>query len=95
MPTFSRQEIQKSRSKFKSIKRSSSLSIGYHIACWILEMIVSTPEILWHGGANENGKPDPVFSVDMHPSGVFATAGVDDHLPPKGTVRVSINKDIS
>lgn len=52
-------------------------------------MIVSTPEILWHGGANENGKPDPVFSVDMHPTGVFATAGVDDQLPPKGTVRVS------
>lgn len=52
-------------------------------------MIVATPEILWHGGANESGKPDPVFSVDMHPSGIFATAGVDDHLPPKGTVRVS------
>ncbi len=54
-------------------------------------MRVSTPELLWHGGGNENGKPDPVFSVDLHPSNVLATAGIDANVPPKGSVRVSEN----
>ena len=48
----------------------------------------SSPEILWHGGGNEGGKPDPVYAVDMHPEGVLATAGVDETVPPKGTVRL-------
>jgi len=51
---------------------------------------VSTPEILWHGGGNENGKPDPVYSVDFHPMGVLATAGIDANVPPKGSVRVGV-----
>ena len=46
------------------------------------------PDILWHGGGHEAGKPDPVFSVDMHPEGVLATAGVDERVPPNGTVRL-------
>ena len=49
---------------------------------------VATPELLWHGGGNENGKPDPVYSVDLHPLGVLATAGIDANIPPKGSVRV-------
>ena len=49
---------------------------------------ISSPEILWHGGANAAGKPDPVFAVDMHPKGILATAGVDGSLPPNGTVRL-------
>jgi hypothetical protein len=49
---------------------------------------ISTPELLWHGGGNENGKPDPVYSVDLHASGVLATAGIDENVPPKGSVRV-------
>ena len=49
---------------------------------------ISTPELLWHGGGNENGKPDPVYSVDLHPTNVLATAGVDASTPPKGSVRV-------
>lgn len=51
-------------------------------------MEVVTPEVLWHGGGNENGKPDPVFSVDMHPSNVLASAGIDANVPPKGSVRI-------
>ena len=50
---------------------------------------ISTPELLWHGGGIENGKPDPVYSVDMHPSDILATAGIDANIPPKGSVRVS------
>jgi hypothetical protein len=50
---------------------------------------VSTPEVLWHGGGNENGKPDPVYSCDLHPLNVLATAGIDANVPPKGSVRVS------
>ena len=54
-------------------------------------MIVSTPEILWHGGGIDNGKPDPVFSVDIHyPSSILATAGIDASIPPKGSVRVRL-----
>jgi WD40 repeat protein len=49
---------------------------------------ISSPEILWHGGGNTNGKPDPVYAVDMHSDGVMATAGVDESVPPKGTVRL-------
>ncbi len=48
----------------------------------------STPELLWHGGGNENGKPDPVFAVDISPNDVLATAGIDASVPPKGSVRV-------
>ena len=48
----------------------------------------SSPEILWHGGGNEGGKPDPVYALDIHPDGVLATAGVDETVPPKGTVRL-------
>ena len=51
-------------------------------------MKATTPELLWHGGGNENGKPDPVYSVDMHPSNILATAGIDASVPPKGSVRV-------
>lgn len=32
---------------------------------YINGMRISTPELLWHGGGNENGKPDPVYSVDI------------------------------
>ena len=53
-------------------------------------MKVITPELLWHGGGIENGKPDPVFSVDLHCSNVLATAGIDASVPPKGSVRVII-----
>jgi hypothetical protein len=52
-------------------------------------MKVSTPELLWHGGANENGKPDPVFSIDFHPcEPVMLSTGIDAAIPPKGSVRV-------
>ncbi len=49
---------------------------------------IYSPSVLWHGGATESGKPDPVFSVDLHPNNVLATAGVDENLPPKGCVRL-------
>ncbi len=62
---------------FERTNKSMSTALEYAI-----------PEILWHGGGNEGGKPDPVFSVDMHPEGVLATAGVDEMVPPKGTVRL-------
>ena len=52
---------------------------------------IATPELLWHGGGIENGKPDPVYSVDMHPLDILATAGIDANVPPKGSVRVSRN----
>eukprot|EP01041_Mallomonas_annulata_P001666 gene1666-3220_t len=48
-----------------------------------------TPQVLWHGGANENGKTDPVFSLDMHPSNnTLVTSGIDANTPPKGAVRL-------
>ena len=52
-------------------------------------MKVTTPEVLWHGGGNENGKPDPVYAVDFHPTGILATCGINAEVPPKGSVRVS------
>lgn len=53
-------------------------------------MRVTTPELLWHGGGNEHGKPDPVYSVDFHPKEhVMLTTGIDANVPPKGSVRVS------
>jgi hypothetical protein len=53
-------------------------------------MHVTTPQILWHGGGNENGKPDPVYSVDFHPTlPILATAGIDGGIPANGCVRVS------
>ena len=52
-------------------------------------MQVTTPELLWHGGGAENGKPDPVYSVDIFDNNILATSGVDENIPPKGSVRVS------
>jgi hypothetical protein len=52
-------------------------------------MRTCTPEVLWHGGGNEHGKPDPVFSVDISANNVMATGGIDASVPPKGSVRVS------
>ena len=53
------------------------------------QISVSTPQVLWHGGGNENGKPDPVYSVDFHPQEpVMCTTGIDANVPPKGSVRV-------
>ena len=54
---------------------------------------ISTPELLWHGGGNENGKPDPVYAVDIHPTNVLATGGIDANIPPKGSVRVTCLKN--
>ncbi len=52
-------------------------------------ILVTTPQILWHGGANENGKPDPIYSVDFHPKeALLATGGIDGNLPANGCVRV-------
>jgi hypothetical protein len=51
----------------------------------------STPELLWHGGGNENGKTDPVYSLDIHPSNILVTSGVDSSVPPKGCIRVIFN----
>lgn len=51
------------------------------------QMKVSTPELLWQGGGAENGKPDPVFSVDLLDD-LLLTAGVDENIPPKGSVRL-------
>ncbi len=51
---------------------------------------ISTPELLWHGGGNEHGKPDPIYSLDYHPNElVLLTTGIDASVPPKGSVRVS------
>lgn len=50
---------------------------------------IYTPELLWHGGGNERGKPDPVYSVDFHPTEpILLTTGIDANVPPKGSVRV-------
>lgn len=58
------------------------------------QISVSTPQVLWHGGGNENGKPDPVYSVDFHPQEpIMCTSGIDANVPPKGSVRVSWNLD--
>lgn len=53
-------------------------------------MNISTPEILWHGGGMVSGKNDPVFSIDMHPLNILATAGIDSSIPARGSVHVSI-----
>jgi hypothetical protein len=68
---------------------SSSTSSSSSISAAEESVSIYTPELLWHGGGNENGKPDPVYSVDMHPLDVLATAGIDANIPPKGSVRVS------
>lgn len=61
----------------------------YNLLDYNQTMKVITPELLWHGGGNENGKPDPVYSVDVHPSmQVMSTSGIDANVPPKGSVRV-------
>jgi hypothetical protein len=50
---------------------------------------VTTPEILWHGGGLDHGKPDPVYSVDYHPKeNILLTTGIDASVPPKGSIRV-------
>ena len=49
---------------------------------------VLAPQILWHGGQNEKGKPDRVYSIDMHPTNVLVTAGIDDSCPALGCVRL-------
>jgi WD40 repeat protein len=52
-------------------------------------IFTATPEILWHGGGNENGKPDPVYSLDIHhSSNTLATCGIDANVPPTGSVRL-------
>jgi len=51
-------------------------------------MEVYTPQILWHGGGSTKGKPERVFSVDVHPKGVLATTGYDENVPPKGCTRI-------
>jgi hypothetical protein len=51
---------------------------------------VTTPEILWHGGGLDHGKPDPVYSVDYHPKeNILLTTGIDASVPPKGSIRVN------
>lgn len=56
-------------------------------------MIIKTPEILWSGG-NDNGKPNPVFAIDILPlatvSGaiILCTSGTDGSTPTKGSARV-------
>ena len=51
-------------------------------------MKIKTPLVLWHGGGMTNGKPDPVFSLDMHVTNVLATSGIDSSVPPRGSVHV-------
>lgn len=56
-------------------------------------MSIKTPEILWSGG-NDNGKPNPVFSIDILPltscSGatLICTSGTDGSTPTKGSARI-------
>lgn len=51
------------------------------------ELTVATPEILWHGGGNTNGKVEHVFSVDIY-NKIMATTGLDGEVPPRGCVRL-------
>lgn len=55
-------------------------------------MRVSTPEVLWHGGGLEDGKTDPVYSVDCIFPDIVVTAGIDANVPPKGCIRVRIRR---
>ncbi len=52
-------------------------------------MEVFSPNILWHGGESENGKPAPapVFGIDMLKN-CLVTAGVNESTPPVGCVRL-------
>lgn len=52
-------------------------------------MKISTPEILWHGGGLQPGKPDPVLSNDILFNNILITSGIDASIPPKGTIRVN------
>jgi hypothetical protein len=52
-------------------------------------MRVRTPSVLWHGGGMTNGKPDPVFSLDLNIQNVLATCGIDSSVPPRGSIHVS------
>ncbi len=52
------------------------------------QIFVSTPEILWQGGGNENGKTDPVLAIDILGTSILATAGIDANVPPRGTARL-------
>jgi hypothetical protein len=55
-------------------------------------MQVATPQVLWHGGGLDHGKPDPVYSIDFHPiESVLLTTGIDASVPPRGSVRVSLS----
>ena len=53
-------------------------------------MEVFSPNILWHGGESENGKPAPapVFGIDMVQNNCIVTAGVNESTPPIGCVRL-------
>ena len=51
------------------------------------ELTVTTPEILWHGGGNTNGKVEHVFSLDIY-NKIMATTGLDGEVPPRGCVRL-------
>jgi hypothetical protein len=37
---------------------------------------------------DESAKPEPVYSIDMIGTNVIATSGIDENMPPKGSVRV-------
>jgi hypothetical protein len=87
-----RHRMSSSSSSASSSSSCSSSSSSTHTSDESVE--IYTPELLWHGGGNENGKPDPVYSVDMHPLDVLATAGIDANIPPKGSVRVRIHSSI-
>jgi chromatin assembly factor 1 subunit B len=68
-------------------KPAGSSTGGYKIEMSDELLSIYSPELLWQGGA-DNGKPEPVFGVDMNPSNVLATAGNDENVPPKGSVRL-------
>ena len=72
--------------------KSSSSSSSYQSTTMVTVtnggVQICTPQVLWHGGGQENGKTDPVYSIDFHPLNVLATAGIDANVPPKGSVRL-------
>lgn len=41
------------------------------------------------GGVNDNGKTDPVYSIDCLGCNLVATSGIDDSEPSRGCVRVN------
>ena len=58
-------------------------------------MEVFTPQVLWHGGGQTNGKTERVYSVDIHPIGILVTSGIDGSSPAKGCVRLMTMTDPS